>query len=174
LVLIPGAGDIAGIGNTLANDLTGNEGNNTLNGAAGADHMAGGAGNDLYIVDNVGAVADAGAGSAIDTVPSRVAFSMVENGTTVLGAVENLTLTGGAAIAGTGNALDNLIHGNAGANTLSGGLGNDTLDGGAGADSLVGGDGSDLYVVDNAGDKISETGTDARDPADSSVTHTLP
>src|SRR5262249_50502719 len=174
LVLIPGAGDIAGIGNTLANDLTGNEGDNTLNGAAGADHMAGGAGNDLYIVDNVGDVVDEGAGSGTDTVQSSIAFSLVENGRTWMGALENLTLTGAAAIAGTGNDLDNLLHGNAGANTLTGGLGNDTLDGGAGVDSLVGGDGSDLYVVDNAGDKISETGSDARDPADSSVTHTLP
>jgi Ca2+-binding RTX toxin-like protein len=173
LVLIPGAGDIAGTGNALANDLTGNEGNNTLNGAAGADHMAGGAGNDLYVVDNVGDVVDEGAGAGIDTVQSSVAFSLVANGTTVLGAVENLTLTGSAALAGTGNNLDNLLHGNAGANTLSGGLGNDTLDGSAGADSLVGGAGNDLYVVDNAGDKISETGSDAGDRVASSVSYTL-
>jgi Ca2+-binding RTX toxin-like protein len=49
--------------------------------------------------------------------------------------VENLTLTGTAAINGTGNELNNAIIGNGGANSLSGGDGNDSLAGGAGNDS---------------------------------------
>lgn len=45
----------------------------------------------------------------------------------VLGAAEqNLTLTGTAAINGTGNALANTLSGNAGNNTLMGGAGGDT------------------------------------------------
>jgi len=173
LVLLAGAGDIAGTGNTLANTITGNEGSNVLNGAAGADHLIGGDGNDTYVVDNIGDIVDESAGSGIDTVQSSVSFSLVANGTMVLGAVEDLTLTGSAAIAGSGNDLDNHLIGNAGANTLTGNDGNDTLNGGAGADSLVGGAGNDLYVVDNAGDKISETGSDASDSVQSSVTFTL-
>jgi Ca2+-binding RTX toxin-like protein len=58
--------------------------------------------------------------------------------TYTLGAnVENLTLTGNAAINGTGNALDNVLTGNSGNNTLTGGAGNDTLIGGAGTDTAV-------------------------------------
>ncbi len=48
--------------------------------------------------------------------------------------VENLTIVGGEAINGTGNALANRLFGNAA---------NDTLDGGAGADTLIGNGGSD-------------------------------
>ena len=72
--------------------------------------------------------------------------------------VENLILTGAAAINGTGNALANVLTGNTGANTLTGGAGNDTLDGGAGADILNGGLGDDLYIVDNTGDQIDRGG----------------
>ncbi|HMO47734.1 MAG TPA: hypothetical protein PKB14_17110, partial [Rubrivivax sp.] len=57
--------------------------------------------------------------------------------------VENLVLTGSAAINGSGNALNNQITGNAAANKLSGGAGNDTLSGGAGNDVLIGGAGND-------------------------------
>ncbi len=42
------------------------------------------------------------------------------------------------------------------ASTITGGAGDDTLDGGAGADKLIGGAGNDTYIVDNAGDLITE------------------
>src|SRR5215208_6456552 len=70
--------------------------------------------------------------------------------------VENLTLTGAAAINGTGNALNNTISGNAANNVLDGGAGNDTLNGGAGTDAMTGDAGNDIYVVDNAGDTVVE------------------
>lgn len=50
--------------------------------------------------------------------------------------VENLTYTGAAAFAGTGNTLANAITGGAGADTLTGGAGADTLDGGDGIDAV--------------------------------------
>ena len=67
--------------------------------------------------------------------------------------VENLAYVGPTTFtlirdfAGTGNALDN---------TITGGHGNDTVDGGAGADTLIGGLGDDSYLVDMAGDAITE------------------
>ena len=58
-------------------------------------------------------VSEAG-GSGTDTVLRAVSFTLGAD-------VENLTLTGTAAINGTGNGLDNVIIGNASANTLDGG-----------------------------------------------------
>ena len=69
--------------------------------------------------------------------------------------VENLTLTGTAAINGTGNALDNLLTGNNTANTLTAYAGNDWLDGGIGADTLLGGLGNDTLDGADGNDALN-------------------
>lgn len=46
--------------------------------------------------------------------------------------------------------------GGGGADTLQGGNGKDLLDGGAGLDAMTGGSGDDTYVVDVAGDAVTE------------------
>ena len=132
--------------------LSGGDGNDTLSGGTGADTLIGGNGNDLYILDNSGDIVSesysAGFGG-IDTVQSMISFTLGYS-------VENLTLTGGGDLNGTGNELANLIIGNGYANILSGLNGNDTLCGGAGIDKLTGGNGNDLFVV-RAGEANGDT-----------------
>jgi Ca2+-binding RTX toxin-like protein len=137
--------------------LLGGAGDDALFGATGIDTLAGGAGNDLYVLDDVGDKIVELAGQGFDTVSTTlVNFSL---DTEALKNIEQLFVQG----IGTGNALDNRIVGSEGTDTLIGGLGNDTLDGFIGADSMAGGQGNDTYVIDNAGDAVSENpgeGTD--------------
>jgi Ca2+-binding RTX toxin-like protein len=132
------------VGNALSNILTGSAGNDTLNGGVGADTMVGGIGNDTYIVDNQADAITENLGEGTDSVQSSVSYILSDH-------IENLTLTGKAAINGTGNNQANTITGNAAANTLSGGQGTDTLNGGAGNDTLFGGAGADT-LYGGAGD----------------------
>ncbi|RXZ32784.1 hypothetical protein D9O50_15410 [Oxalobacteraceae bacterium CAVE-383] len=167
---LTGTDVINGTGNTLNNVLTGNASDNVLNGGTGTDTMKGGLGNDTYIVDNIGDVVTETSTlvTEIDSVQSSVTFTLSTN-------VENLTLTGTAAINGTGNNSANTLIGNSAANTLSGGAGDDMLNGGAGADTLIGGTGNDTYIVDNTGDIVTETSTVVTeiDTVQSSITYTL-
>ncbi|MGP1677854.1 MAG: putative Ig domain-containing protein, partial [Burkholderiales bacterium] len=158
-------------GNALANALTGNAADNILDGAAGADTMAGGAGDDTYFVDNAGDVVTELADEGIDTVYAGVDFTLADgagNGANV----ENVVLYGAATTA-TGNSLDNQLVGNALNNTLGGGAGSDFLDGGAGADSMTGGAGDDIYVVDDAGDVVTESADQGIDTVQASVSFDL-
>lgn len=79
------------------------------------------------------------------------------NLSTLASSVGTLNLTGGAAINGTGDNLNNVINGNAAKNTLDGGAGNDILIGGAGDDTLIGGVGNDT-LNGGAGNDILQGG----------------
>ena len=77
-------------------------------------------GDDRYVVDETGDSVIENANEGTDTVFSAVTYSL--GGTHV----EHLTLSGTAAINGTGNSLANILTGNSGKNTLMGNGGNDT------------------------------------------------
>ncbi len=121
--------------------ITGNAGNDSLDGGAGADTLYGGAGDDTYTVDSLlDVVSEQTVAGTDDGGNDRVLSSV----SFTLGAfVESLTLTGLAAINGTGNDLQNNIYGNGADNVLTGSGGNDKLKGGAGNDTLIGGTGND-------------------------------
>ena len=135
-----------GLGNDTINGRAGNdilkggEGNDTLNGGAGADNMDGGDQNDTYIVDNAGDIVAeqfVGGQSGFDQVLSSASHTLGFG-------IEDLSLTGNAAINGSGNNLNNRIDGNNAANTLNGGDGNDFITGNGGNDILSGGNGNDI------------------------------
>jgi Ca2+-binding RTX toxin-like protein len=118
-----------GTGNAGNNVITGNGANNSLNGGLGTDTLIGGLGNDTYVVDSATDTITELTNGGTDTIQSSVTYTIA-----ALVNVENLTLTGIAAINGTGNAGNNVITGNTGNNILTGGTGKDTLTGWLGVD----------------------------------------
>jgi Ca2+-binding RTX toxin-like protein len=165
--------------------LIGGQGDDTLIGGAGADDLRGGHGNDRYLLDDALDSIVEGDDAGRDTVESPLDQSLPDN-------VEDLVLTGSAAVDGTGNGLANQLQGNTGANTLRGAAGNDRLYGGAGDDSLFGGDGDDLleggegtdtmdggagddrYNVQDSADRLLERPGEGYDSVHASTSFTLP
>ena len=155
-----GVGAIDATGNYLANRLRGNSGANRLDGLWGADDMAGGAGDDTYVVDNSGDIVTELANEGIDTVEAGETYFINSNFYALGANVENLVLTGTNGVNGLGNALNNHLVGNSGDNRLEGLGGFDLLEGGQGGDTLISqgqgsrfvfnrGDGQD-YIVNQA------------------------
>ncbi|MBD2530101.1 calcium-binding protein [Nostoc flagelliforme FACHB-838] len=70
------------------------------------------------------------------------------------------------------NANDSIVGDNQN-NQLSGNGGNDTLDGGGGNDTLKGGAGDDNYIIDSAGDIITEAANSGIDTVRPSFSYTL-
>jgi Ca2+-binding RTX toxin-like protein len=181
-----------GIGNELINEIIGNSssnslygqggndslygngGNDILNGGTGNDTMYGGTGNDTCIIDTDSDSYFEDAGSGTDTVYAYVNETLRSN-------VERLYLYG-TATTGSGNELNNGIVGNSNANTLYGQGGNDSLygnggndilNGGTGTDTMNGGTGNDTYIIDSAGDFISEAEGAGTDRVNATISYAL-
>ena len=140
-LILTGAGNTNGTGNSLDNRLVGNSGDNVLNGGYGADVMRGHEGDDSYYVDNAGDDVIETTGEGSDIVYSSITYSLADR------FVENMTLIGPDAADATGNSLANVISGNKAANVLNGGYGADTLTGGLGADTFLFGTASGLDTI---------------------------
>jgi Ca2+-binding RTX toxin-like protein len=138
-------GDVL-IGSEVANVLAGNSGNDALAGFGGADTLNGGNGFDTATY--------AGSAAAV-TVDLNTGLG-----------------SGGDAAGDTLIAIENLIGSNL-ADTLSGNAFTNILDGGGGADTLAGRGGSDIYIVDNAGDVVSEAAGQGLDEVRTSVSYVL-
>ena len=181
---------VGGLGN---DSLIGGDGNDTLRDGSGANTLTGGLGNDLYIVAAGDTVVEA-AGGGVDTVQTALTTftlganleNLIYTGTgtfTGTGNADGNQITGGSGnnilsgLAGNdvlngaagndrllgGDGDDQLLGGSEN-DTLDGGAGNDLLDGGTGVDAMTGGAGDDTYVVDAAGDVVTEAasaGTDS-------------
>ena len=161
----------------IANKITGNDGDNILNGVFNGangpgDTMEGGLGDDTYVVNSLKDQVTEAANGGIDTL--QTPFVNVDlAGDVFLANFEHVTLTGKLPLNATGDDDGNKLIGNAAANRLEGGLGNDTLDGQGGIDVLIGGTGNDIYVVDNIKDEIVEKSSEGTDTVSSFVTYTL-
>ena len=142
---LTGTAALQATGNTLSDTLVANSGNDTLVAGSGTATLVGGTGNDTFVVDKTADVVQDTSASSSNTVESSVSYTLPTD-------VQYLTLTGTAALSGTGNGLDDLLVGNTGKDTLTGGTGIAVIEGGtAGSDllrassnqaALVGGGGS--------------------------------
>ncbi|ESQ92907.1 hypothetical protein ABAC460_01280 [Asticcacaulis sp. AC460] len=157
VLILTGSDNLNATGNGLLNVLTGNSGSNvldggaghdSLDGGAGADSLIGGTGNDTYGVDNAGDTITELAGGGADLVNASVTYTLSAD-------VEALTLTGAAAIDGTGNAGNNTLTGNGAKNVLAGGAGNDT------------------YYIQTATDNVVELSGEGTDVIYSTVSYSL-
>ena len=135
----------------------------------------GGTGNDIYVVDNAADVVTEYADEGIDTVDATIGYTLGEH-------FENLVLIDAGGLNGTGNDPDNVIWGNdydnllnggGGVDTIKGGGGADIIDGGTDANTMLGGQGYDIFIVDNAGDVVTEAIGEGFDQVQTSVSYSL-
>jgi Ca2+-binding RTX toxin-like protein len=180
-------------GNRLNNLLTGNAAHNVFNGPnaadgsvsdanAGADTLAGGAGDDRYHVNqpqNVGLALGFATddtvierpGEGRDTVVAWVYdYTLPDNVEDLVSGEDSRSITlNGVKVARklTGNALDNVVD-------ARGWYAPAVLDGREGNDTLYGGRDDDTFIVDQAGDVVVEdAGVWSIDTVRASVSYTL-
>lgn len=144
------------VGNAFSQSIRGGAGDDVLNAAGGTDTLRGYEGDDRYVVNGADVIIEA-ANAGFDTLEAYQSYALAAGVS-----IERMQLTAGVTL--TGNAFSQTLVGNAGSNRL---------DGGGGADRMEGGKGGDTYVVDNAGDVISEAGGNGDDTVETTVSFSL-
>jgi serralysin len=138
-------------GNGGSDRLEGGIGNDFLDGGAASDTMIGGTGDDIYVVNLVAGMQIGQPGDSVTELAGegtdQIRTGLASYSMAAVANVENLTGTGSAGQTLTGNNLDNII------------------DGGLGADTMIGGAGNDIYLIDNAGDSMTELAGEGTDEA---------
>lgn len=131
------AGNDTLTGGAGADALYGGDGDDVLDSGGNgnidyiADLLAGGQGNDRYLLRGPAEIVEAW-GQGNDTVVADIGYTLGYN-------LENLTLT---ETAGAASAIGNVLD-----NTLTGNSANNYLDGRGGQNTLIGGAGNDTYIV---------------------------
>lgn len=152
-------------------EVVGGSGHDRMTGGAEADHFVGNGGDDILIGGAGDDVLDAGTGGAdwvdggegydhalFDWSDRQTAVTFSTADGLFFTGIERLTVVAGSgADRLTGGAEADEFSGGAGRDVLKGGDGDDVLDGGTGADSLSGGSGDDVFIVDDAGDRVSDS-----------------
>jgi len=146
-------------GNNISNLITGNSLANIIySGTAGKDTLVGGTGADTYLIDHTGVTIIENGGEGVDHIETTVSFTMSSN-------IEDMILTGTAAINGIGNSGQNIITGNSKNNILNAGT--------AGVDHLTGGKGNDTYIIDHSSVNITENAGEGTDLVQINLNYTL-
>jgi Ca2+-binding RTX toxin-like protein len=152
-------------GNAFSQQVTGNGGNNILNGggatSGAGDTLVGLGGNDTYLVQGQGDMVIEANGGGADLVYTTVSYNLGANEVEALSTVDNSATT---AI--------NLV-GNYASQTIVGNYGDNLLNGGAGIDTLIGLRGNDLYAVGDSRIIVRETEGEGADTVVTSVNYAL-
>jgi Ca2+-binding RTX toxin-like protein len=158
-------------GNSRAQSIGGNDGNNILIGLGGDDILDGGAGTDTtdggfgddshYVRQSTDIVIER-AGEGRDTVYTDISYVLTAGA--YVEAMAPLTPALELNINMTGNSFAQEIYGTNGANTLNGG---------GGADYMAGGGGNDTYFINGGNEVIVENLNGGRDVVYTAVSYTL-
>jgi Ca2+-binding RTX toxin-like protein len=146
-LVLTGGANLFGVGNGLANTITGNTGANLLLGGAGDDRVNGGAGDDLLFGESGNDALNGDAG--IDYIAGGIGNDFLSGGADA----DNLFGEDGADYLDGGTSFHTDI--------MTGGAGDDTLYGISGQanpdqDLMDGGSGNDTYWVDTGADLTFE------------------
>jgi Ca2+-binding RTX toxin-like protein len=172
-LVLTGTASLSGASSTLTGGtLTANSGADTLTALGASTTLYGGAGNDVFSINNTLDVISDTYTATTNTLNTSVSYTLPTF-------ISTLNVTGTTAVLEVGNGGNDSITANTASDTLVGiGSGSDTLVAGTtGTDSLVGGTGTDVFVVKNTADIVtvaSATTASANDTIQSSVNYSLP